>query len=355
MKKRNIILFSFLSISFSASAQNLISNGSFEIFPEHSYPSGFREVAPTTWVFINSVDIYLSSDKERYCKLSQPSAQDGNVYLGLICYSVGNPNYREYVLVLINKPLIKGHHYKVSFYLQYSCTSPILIDDIHVFFLNDKVRFPNNERNSFTDTVKVISIPINNKYLEKWNLISDTIIANGDEAEIGFGNLNKDKDVRFDKLKNSSCSSAKYCTSAYVFLDNVSLVPLDSENVSDEIISPVNSSNIIKINTIRFLFNDTTILTEYSDTMELLIDTLKESQLIVKLIGYTDSIGNYNYNLSLSRKRANAIKNTLIKNGISSNRIIVDYKSYMNPLKSNEMESERSMNRRVEIILMDSR
>jgi len=340
----------FLFIFNVTPAQNLISNGSFESFPGKI--DALREVAPSTWVFINSVDIYLSSDKNfTFCNPTITSAQDSNVYLGFICYSLGNPNYREYALGWINKPLTKGHRYYVSFYLQYSCSSPIIIDQFHLFFLNDKINFPKNVRNSFADTVQVISIPIKKNYLTNWTLVGDTIIANGDEVELGFGNLNDDTDVKVEALKKGNYSPSNYCTAAYVFLDNVSLIALDSENVPDKI-NPTDSLHIVKINTIRFLFNDTLILPEYKDTLKQLTNTLRESQLKVKLIGYTDSIGNYNYNLLLSQKRANVIKNALIKNGISSDRISVDYKSYLNPVNSNQTESERSMNRRVEIVLM---
>jgi outer membrane protein OmpA-like peptidoglycan-associated protein len=72
--------------------------------------------------------------------------------------------------------------------------------------------------------------------------------------------------------------------------------------------------------------------------------------LKVEIGGHTDKVGSSNYNLLLSRKRAEAVKDFLTKKGIDSRRVkVVGYGS-SKPLASNDDEDEgRELNRRVEL------
>lgn len=58
------------------------------------------------------------------------------------------------------------------------------------------------------------------------------------------------------------------------------------------------------------------------------------------------------YNLALSKKRAEAIKNILVENGVASSRIIATGKGFEEPIMSNETEEGRAANRRIEAILI---
>lgn len=68
--------------------------------------------------------------------------------------------------------------------------------------------------------------------------------------------------------------------------------------------------------------------------------------------GHTDSVGKYDYNLKLSRARAESVKNSLItRGGISPTR----FKSFGygpdKPIESNNTEIGKYHNRRVTAIL----
>jgi OOP family OmpA-OmpF porin len=70
----------------------------------------------------------------------------------------------------------------------------------------------------------------------------------------------------------------------------------------------------------------------------------------VEVAGYTDNIGDKDYNKKLSYKRAKAVANLLIKFGV--NPKIIDVKGYGEeyPLVPNNTPTNRALNRRVEII-----
>ncbi len=70
----------------------------------------------------------------------------------------------------------------------------------------------------------------------------------------------------------------------------------------------------------------------------------------VKLVGYTDSIGNEEYNLGLSLRRADSAAKYLTANhNIDRGRIVVNYYGEANPIASNDTAEGRAQNRRVEI------
>ena len=68
----------------------------------------------------------------------------------------------------------------------------------------------------------------------------------------------------------------------------------------------------------------------------------------IQILGFTDSIGSQNYNYILSRHRANAVKNALIKMGISKDRITIHGYGENRPIATNATSVGRAQNRRVE-------
>lgn len=72
----------------------------------------------------------------------------------------------------------------------------------------------------------------------------------------------------------------------------------------------------------------------------------------VSLTGYTDNIGNQASNIKLGLKRANRIKNILMKKGIDGSRILTDSKGKADPIADNATKQGRKQNRRVEITII---
>ncbi len=79
-------------------------------------------------------------------------------------------------------------------------------------------------------------------------------------------------------------------------------------------------------------------LNEYPDT-DLLI------------VGHTDNVGSESFNQNLSEKRAAAVSNYLSSLGVGNNRLKIEGKGEIQPAASNETESSRSQNRRVQIAI----
>ena len=74
--------------------------------------------------------------------------------------------------------------------------------------------------------------------------------------------------------------------------------------------------------------------------------------LKVAINGYTDDVGDPSANQLLSERRANAVKEYLVKKGISSNRLDVQGFGEASPVAPNITEAGRKQNRRVQIVLL---
>jgi outer membrane protein OmpA-like peptidoglycan-associated protein len=75
----------------------------------------------------------------------------------------------------------------------------------------------------------------------------------------------------------------------------------------------------------------------------------------VVIEGYTDSLGNEDYNQGLSQRRADSVKTYLVGQGIGSNRLISEGRGENAPVAGNESAAGRQQNRRVEVIINDPR
>ena len=73
----------------------------------------------------------------------------------------------------------------------------------------------------------------------------------------------------------------------------------------------------------------------------------------VMIEGFTDSVGSEEYNQNLSLRRANSVQRALINRGISSSRIGTVGYGVRYPVATNQTESGRQQNRRVEVIISD--
>lgn len=75
----------------------------------------------------------------------------------------------------------------------------------------------------------------------------------------------------------------------------------------------------------------------------------------IAVYGYTDDIGTQTYNLQLSRRRAEAVRDFLVQTGISPTIISTKGFGKSDPRILGNSEQARAANRRVEIAIVDSK
>ena len=76
-----------------------------------------------------------------------------------------------------------------------------------------------------------------------------------------------------------------------------------------------------------------------------------QPRLNVFIVGHTDSQGSYDHNMSLSRRRAEAVVAALVQNyKIAKSRLSPAGLGFLAPVRSNATDAGRALNRRVELV-----
>lgn len=100
---------------------------------------------------------------------------------------------------------------------------------------------------------------------------------------------------------------------------------------------------------IQFEFDSSVLKTSSYSTLDKLAKELRDNNSSVQLDGYASAEGSEAYNVTLSKDRANSVKQYLVNAGVSSSSITANGYGEKNPVASNATEEGRVQNRRVEI------
>lgn len=100
---------------------------------------------------------------------------------------------------------------------------------------------------------------------------------------------------------------------------------------------------------IYFDYDKAEIRAEHTDFLKRMVRVVDgHSDLRIKVTGHTDADGSDEYNIELSKKRAQALIEFFIANGLSSDRIEIDFKGESLPVDSNNTPEGKQRNRRVD-------
>ena len=103
---------------------------------------------------------------------------------------------------------------------------------------------------------------------------------------------------------------------------------------------------------IQFDFDSAKILPASRPALDEIGKLLTEdSGLALHVVGHTDNAGSLDYNLDLSRRRAESVVRDLVSTyGIDGGRLEAHGVGFLAPVASNGDESGRALNRRVELV-----
>lgn len=145
----------------------------------------------------------------------------------------------------------------------------------------------------------------------------------GTLAGLGWGAYRDKQEAELrNKLKNTGIEIVKTQQSLNLILPAGATFSVNSSSVASGFYNPLNSI--------------ASVFSKYPETK-------------IEIYGYTDSTGKADYNLQLSQKRANSVKDYLIAQGIGVNRLYAVGEGSSNPVASNSTAEGRAQNRRVEI------
>ncbi len=121
------------------------------------------------------------------------------------------------------------------------------------------------------------------------------------------------------------------------------------------VVAPTATKVVINADTF-FDFDKSTLKPEGRQVLDQIASQVQGINLETLIaIGNTDSIGTEEYNMGLSIRRADSVKDYLVSKGVPADRIYTEGKGELNPIASNATAEGRAENRRVEIEIVGSR
>ena len=147
-----------------------------------------------------------------------------------------------------------------------------------------------------------------------------------------------------------------------IFLSSCSSMNVTEENVGSDQVKTVKASSSKSENvnydtkavfanaTVYFEFDKSSLTSKSIQTLKSAVNALNENSSIkITLSGHADERGTREYNLALGQRRAEAVSDYFVLNGISKNRITVKSYGEEKPVAYGQDEGSFSKNRRVEI------
>ena len=379
-RPNQILLFLYISgllLGNTVWSQNLILNPSFE------------DTSLLIEENLNNWHKYFGHDTPDYFNLGKTSPhnnvfdsylggvlpKNGDACMGIFCYRVCPTKKSKNVREFIESPLIR----KLERDTVYRFSISLCLDaESNVFIRNFGVLFTENPRQIKKDTKILMtkaSIGFDSLWLDAasdWITLQKLYKASGNENYIVLGNSYPDNktQVRIHKVFNETDKKekwklAKHEKAAYYYIDDLVLEKTHVKRTLSKtgklaapadgyILSEIIQDSVTVLKNVNFEFNSTKFTAGSYPEMEKLLRFLESNPGIrIKINGYTDNIGSRRYNLDLSIRRAEAVKQYLVEKGISGERIDCEGFGYEKPLKRNDTEENRQVNRRVEFIILN--
>jgi outer membrane protein OmpA-like peptidoglycan-associated protein len=298
------------------------------------------------------------------------STRTGHGMAGVKIYGKGNtPTFwHEYLQTELSEPLQAGVRYIAECWVLRAVRSNEASNNIGLLLTDTPI--------STRDCLPLYITPTVNedKMVKKsaWHKVSGVFEARGGERYVLIGNFYGDQVTTHEKLPDGE-------RGAYYFIDDVNVriappgsalspqpkeslpppprpVPVQhasSNTVDIHAIEPAVGTRV-RLDNVQFDFDKATLKPGYEKELEKLVDLMTDFPFLrVEIEGHTDDEGSDAYNLKLSDDRAKAVADHLLKKKISQDR--VTWKGYgeSKPLKPNDSEENRAINRRVEFRVIE--
>ena len=157
---------------------------------------------------------------------------------------------------------------------------------------------------------------------------------------------------------SSVSSAARKLTTTQIRENTIRINALEIERIDITDIIPEDKGPdqqivVMDERALNFDFDKSVVKPQYFEMLNNLKDFIEQNNYELTIEGHTDSVGSNQYNIELSRRRAEAVKAKLIEFGLPEDRIVgIEAKGEDYPVATNETPEGRLQNRRVEFRLV---
>jgi outer membrane protein OmpA-like peptidoglycan-associated protein/tetratricopeptide (TPR) repeat protein len=161
------------------------------------------------------------------------------------------------------------------------------------------------------------------------------------------------------KLKEGNIYNIEINKIGYVFTDNQIFIPTSEQVKSDSIptfdiqLRPLKEGTSLILKNIYFATDESKPLATSKEELDKVALFMKQnSGAVIEISAHTDDVGNDEYNLKLSEKRAQEVVNYLVANGVPPARLKAKGHGKNVPVSKGTSDEERQQNRRVELKIL---
>lgn len=353
------VAFAQQSSSYSRS-KNIVPNPSFEEFG--SYPLGWfykgkdynRLMKYWTSATYASPDVYSPKVRipiywtQKGFGIERPRTGDNMSGITVYGCTDGKPHCREYIQIRLMEPLVVGQKYHVEFYTA-SLQEGKSTNNLGVHFSKELV-------NETIDDVLDLKPQIKeNKIIRyhhgSWTKVEGSFVATENLEYLIIGNF-------FEDSLTLTMDNPKTYKYGYYYIDDVMVKKeepiIDVPKKPDDLCClKYEIGKSFELKNIFFETDKSELLPQSYRELDKLVQVLNENpNMEIEIHGHTDNQGTDKHNINLSQNRAEAVVNYLRAKEISYNRLA--YKGYgdTKPISTNETESGRQLNRRVEFLIL---
>ncbi|MDX9704872.1 MAG: OmpA family protein [Weeksellaceae bacterium] len=168
---------------------------------------------------------------------------------------------------------------------------------------------------------------------------------NGCPDSDGDGIEDRNDECPLEPCPNGEETDEYYCVNGCKVMKEITPEPEEEpiEIVEEPVVELV-------FENILFEYNKFDLTEASGDKIKAAAELINKTDVNYFVDGFADSIGSQEYNLKLSEKRAQSVKDALVKEGVDANRLEVRAFGKLYPKCTNETDDGRACNRRVVVL-----
>jgi len=364
-----LVLLTLCLAQGALTAQNLVVNPSFE---EHrgcpadfnqsqlSYIVSWSQPGQGTPDYFNSCSRAVGVPDNVFGK--EPAAT-GQAYAGFVSYTANKKNYREYLTSELSRPLNAGELVCIEMSISSADFCNFVTDGCGIVLSAQALKQSGMGCIEMNATIENPTLFILDQK-EGWVKMGNIYKALGGERYITIGNFKSDKATKILHRTGDEIGMGEY---SYLYVDDIVVKPIKSkadcscenEILQSLVVNPplqLSQYDVIRLDDVLFEFDKYNLTDSAKKNLDEVYVLLKKNKaMYLEVQGHTDSRGKDDYNVNLSKSRAEAVVGYLVKKGIDKSRLEIKYFGATKPITSNDSDEGRAKNRRVEFRVLKKR
>lgn len=244
--------------------------------------------------------------------------------------------YSEYLQGELTDALAAGQTYIFSIDVNLADKSGRAVEGLGVYFSNDKVQNENNRALKLTPQV-VFDGLVSDK--DNWVKLTGSFVAKGGERYFVIGAF----EGTFEAVSIVTPKKENDNKRAYYYVNGTSLMKFPISNEEMEVLR--RATEMVYFNTASSVIKQ-----ESHAELDKVAEILKKYPQVEALVeGHTDSQGDDEMNMKLSKDRAKSVKDYLVSKGVDPSHLKSEGYGETRPIADNNTTEGRAKNRRVVI------